>query len=104
MTTPHTTLFFQESDIREYQKTLYEEAIAPALHMLAAADIRFEAKLLIGAAKDQICKEAAAQQARCIVMGSRGHSVFVGSVLGSVSQGVLYQADCPVMVVPATAQ
>lgn len=38
--------------------------------------------------------------ARLIVMGSRGLNAVLGSVLGSVSMGVLHKAPCPVTIVP----
>jgi len=100
-TTPNTRRFFSESDILDYQQSLYNEAVAAGLSMLEASGVAYEAKLLVGVPKNEICKEASARSARCIIIGSRGYSAFVGSVLGSVSQGVLYLADCPVMVVPA---
>ncbi|KUG03442.1 uspa [hydrocarbon metagenome] len=34
-----------------------------------------------------------------VVMGSRGHRPLVGAVLGSVTQRVLADAPCPVLVV-----
>lgn len=34
-----------------------------------------------------------------VVMGTRGHSRLVGAVLGSVTQKVLVEAECPVLVV-----
>jgi len=34
-----------------------------------------------------------------VVMGTRGHGVFAGAVLGSVTQRVLARASCPVLVV-----
>ena len=34
-----------------------------------------------------------------VVMGTRGHGVFAGAVLGSVTQRVLAHAQCPVLIV-----
>ena len=36
-----------------------------------------------------------------LVVGSHGHSGFVGAVLGSVSQHVVSHSRCPVVVIPA---
>ena len=35
-----------------------------------------------------------------LVVGTTGHHTLPGAPLGSVSQGVLYRATCPVAVVP----
>jgi nucleotide-binding universal stress UspA family protein len=42
------------------------------------------------------------RQAQLVVTGTRGRGGFTGLLLGSVSQAVLNQADCPVVVVRAT--
>lgn len=102
--TPNTKRFFSEGDIREYQQSLYLEAIGPGIRILQESGVDYEDKMLVGVPKNEICKEAADRRVRCIVLGSRGYSPFVGSVLGSVSQGVLYLAECPVMVVPAVQE
>ena len=41
----------------------------------------------------------AAQDAQLVVVGSRGHGGFVGSLIGSISQHVVAHAPCPVVVV-----
>lgn len=43
--------------------------------------------------------DAAADNAQLIVVGSRGRGGFTGLMLGSTSQKILHQAQCPVMVV-----
>lgn len=42
----------------------------------------------------------ASRDACCLVVGSRGHGGFVGSLLGSVSQHVVQHATCPVVIIP----
>lgn len=37
-----------------------------------------------------------------IVVGSRGHSVLTGAILGSVTQRLMHEASCPVLALPPT--
>jgi nucleotide-binding universal stress UspA family protein len=46
----------------------------------------------------------AATGAQLLVLGTRGHGIFAGILLGSVSQHSVQHAPCPVVVVPQNPQ
>jgi nucleotide-binding universal stress UspA family protein len=52
-----------------------------------------------GHASEALVDEA--KDAALLVVGSRGHGGFVGMLIGSISQGCVTHAPCPVVVVPA---
>lgn len=53
---------------------------------------------------DKIVHEAGEQQADLIIIGSHGHGALYDLLVGSVTQGVIKAATCPVVVVPAPAK
>jgi len=75
------------------------------LHQEAArlrdAGLRVTAIQVQGATVEKILQEAARLQADVIVLGSHGHGALRRALLGSVSEGVLRGARCPVLIVPA---
>jgi nucleotide-binding universal stress UspA family protein len=56
-----------------------------------------------GPAVETILREARDQGAGLIVMGSHGHGSLYELLIGSVTHGVMKNAHCPVVVVPAKA-
>jgi len=108
--TPHAKRFFNLEQIREYRVQMADEAIQPGENILNQSGVEFITKMRVGDPREQICLEARADSAegavckdcgmRLIVMGSRGLNALLGSVLGSVSMGVLHHAPCPVTIVP----
>ncbi|AFZ34905.1 UspA domain-containing protein [Stanieria cyanosphaera PCC 7437] len=57
--------------------------------------------LIQGVTVETIIQEANKLQADLIVLGSHGHNVIYKTFMGSVSEGVLTHAACPVLLVPS---
>lgn len=57
--------------------------------------------LVQGATIKTILQEAAKLSAEMIVIGSHGHGAIYKTIVGSVSEGVIHKALCPVLIVPA---
>lgn len=62
-------------------------------------DVAIEGRLVRGAPARGLLE--AAEGADLVVVGRRGHGGFVGLLLGSVSQQVVWHAPCPVVVIAA---
>jgi nucleotide-binding universal stress UspA family protein len=62
-------------------------------------DVKAETLMLQGDAAEQIVKTAKECNFDLIVIGARGLSKISGLILGSVSQGVVKSAPCPVLVI-----
>ena len=48
-----------------------------------------------------ILEEAERLEAEVIIMGSHGHGALYDLIVGSVTEGVLRKAKCPVLVLPS---
>ena len=70
---------------------------------LRAAGIEATALLIQGPTVEKILAEAERVAADWIVMASHGHGAVHRALLGSVSEGVLRQAGCPVKILPRYA-
>ncbi len=67
---------------------------------LVGRGLKASALLIQGYPGEKILAEARRLQASFIVMGSHGHSMLRHLLVGSVTDGVLRNAPCPVVVVP----
>lgn len=86
----------------EVEKELLEkghQVLEPYRNLLREGGVAFSEKVVEGGAREGIVATANAENADCIVMGSRGLSDMEGMVLGSVAHRVLQYAKCPVLVV-----
>lgn len=108
--TPHTKRFFNQKQIDDFRSQMADEALQPGEDILKRSGIKFIIRKRTGDPREQICQEAGADSPdgaackdrgmRFIVMGSRGLNAVLGTVLGSVSMGVLHNAPCPITIVP----
>jgi nucleotide-binding universal stress UspA family protein len=98
--TIHTKLYIKEDVIRDYQRELFENATKTAVEYLQSQGVDYELKMLVGDPVQQISKAAKELEASYIVMGSRGMGLVKGAVLGSVSNGIIYEAKVPVLIIP----
>jgi nucleotide-binding universal stress UspA family protein len=64
------------------------------------SNVELHHELISGHPVEVLTEESA--HALGLVVGTRGHGGFAGMLLGSVSQGVLHHARCPVIAVPET--
>jgi nucleotide-binding universal stress UspA family protein len=88
-------LQFDEEKVREEARLLVAESVAGAA--ADHPDVRWTTELATGSAARALVDRSEA--ADLAVVGSRGRGGFTGLLLGSVSQGVLHHARCPVAVV-----
>ena len=66
-----------------------------------AAGVRVTTRLAAGEPAEQICSYAGEIGAKLIAVGTRGYGAVTALLLGSVSDAVIRQAPCPVLVVRA---
>ncbi len=80
------------------------QALHAVRDRLRAQGLSVESLLIQGSTAEKIVDEAGRLNAEYIVIGSHGHGALFDLVVGSVSDGVIRRAPCPVVVVPRTAQ
>jgi len=68
-----------------------------------ACGVEVRAEALSGLAVDEILERAGSPEVEMVVMGSHGHGALYHLFNGSVVNGVLRRARCPVVVVPSGA-
>lgn len=83
------------SELRSEHREIQERVSA-----LRADGLEAHALLVQGATVEKILAEAHRLGAGLIVMGSHGRGGLRRALVGSVSEGVLHRAPCPVLIVP----
>ena len=85
-------------DLREEHRQVQSLAA-----QLCEQGVETSARMVMGPFVETIVEQADQSLADMIVIGSHGHGALFRMVLGSVSEGVVRQSDCPVLVVPIRA-
>jgi len=92
------TVRADEDDLRSTIRAKVEEARKQGFD--ASLEI---VRCTAGRTPHAIADFAQSVDADVIVVGTRGHSPLAGALLGSVTQGLLHTAPCPVFAVPPVA-
>lgn len=71
---------------------------------LRATGIEVHSLVIQGIADEKILDEAEKMNADLIVVGTHGHGAVYHLLLGSVGEGVVKRASCPVLVVPVRVE
>jgi nucleotide-binding universal stress UspA family protein len=71
---------------------------------LKTKGVDVHALLVQGATVEKILQEAKRLQAELMVIGSHGHGALQKLLMGSVAQGILRKAPCPMLIVPSAVQ
>ena len=89
------TIRAYEDEIREKAEKDLADALAPWREKYPEVEV--EAIVEMGNPTNALHRHAA--DADLLVIGSRGHGVITGMLLGSIARTVLYMADVPAVVV-----
>ena len=86
------------SELRKAEHEHVEEVLAAVAEKAEAGGVPCTTFPREGVVVDEICKLARERDAAMIVLGAHGWGAVKRIVFGSVSQGVLHDAMCPVLV------
>ena len=76
-----------------------EQSLLSTLNSIDTGNVQIRKKQLPGHPASVILQEITEAKIDLVIMGSRGYGPISGSLLGSVSQRVLHNAHCPVLII-----
>jgi nucleotide-binding universal stress UspA family protein len=86
--------------VEENWSSAFDEGLDRLLEMVTAVGLEASATQLHGPAVDLILAQAESSRVDLIVLGSHSRGLIYHLLVGSVVDGVLKKARCPVLVVP----
>jgi len=75
-------------------------ALQKEAEKLKTSQVTVTARVVQGAATETLLHESEKLEIDMIVVGSHGHGALYSMLIGSVSEDILKQSTCPVLVVP----
>ncbi|GAB4835746.1 hypothetical protein Ancab_000656 [Ancistrocladus abbreviatus] len=87
------------SSLERRDKDMARWVIEKAEKLCQQYDVKVESRIEDGDPRDVICDMADKLKAHLLVMGSHGYGPLTRSILGSVSNHCVQNANCPVLVV-----
>lgn len=101
---PEATLALVQPDPAQLERFVEKAENEASMRLSALGDEHPDwiSQFRRGDAADVVVREASAQQADLVALGTRGHGPWIGGLLGSVGQRVLARLDADVLLVPAT--
>lgn len=96
---PEVVRHQRAASLREEHRKVQEIA-----QKLRDGGIDAHALLVQGPTVDTILERAQRVAADLIVVGSHGHGALYRALLGSVSEGIVRAAACPVLIIPSRAE
>ena len=94
-TGPQSKRDWRAKTLREEHRYIQDKALE-----LEQSGIEVTPLLLQGSTVETILQEASKLNAEAIVIGSHGRGALYKALLGSVSEGIIRKASCPVLIVP----
>lgn len=96
---PRVEGFVGHARVKEFHEEEAAKVLAPIEEFVRRHGLPYRARWVVGRAADEIVKASVQEQAHLIVMGTHGHGLLGRALLGSVAQGVLANAEMPVLLV-----
>lgn len=92
-------MFIDRGEIKRYHHDEGLEALQPARKLLDQAGVKYTFHISLGDVAEVIARYAAEKHCDQIIMGTHGHGVVAGLLLGSTTRKVLHLASVPVLLV-----
>lgn len=95
--------YISEAQLKTMQEESANKIFADAIKILDEHSVQYETKVRTGVPSIEISQEAKDQNARAIIMGTRGMGPALSNALGSVSYSLTHLTPCPLTLVPSAS-